>query len=324
MLYNKLIETIDQKRILHDALSTLALGTDASFYRLIPQMVIMAKDETEVSFILRECSKNGLPVTFRAAGTSLSGQAITDSVLVIAGTALMTLQHKGASFALFRSLSYPFDLMNSVTTGIGDRFAGVWEAKEENSRLKKQLTALLLERQRYAEIMEENKRLKEVLSVKDSQPNYLATARVIARGYDRLLNTIILDKGSSGGIKKDMAVITARGLVGKVYTVKPGVCEALLLRDPNFSVAARLQDGRSEGIISGAGSSCMLKYIPPEIEVKKGAVVISSGLDGIFPPGIPIGVVSKVKREGIGFFQEITVQPFQSDASVEEAVILSK
>ena len=86
ILYNKLIETIDQKRILHDALSTLALGTDASFYRLIPQMVIRAKDEAEVSFILRECSKHGLPVTFRAAGTSLSGQAITDSVLVIAGT----------------------------------------------------------------------------------------------------------------------------------------------------------------------------------------------------------------------------------------------
>ena len=85
ILYKKLIETIDQKRIFHDPLYTLALGTDASFYRLIPEMVIRAKDEKEVSLILQECSKLGIPVTFRAAGTSLSGQAITDSVLVIAG-----------------------------------------------------------------------------------------------------------------------------------------------------------------------------------------------------------------------------------------------
>ena len=85
ILYQKLVEAIDQKRILHDPLHTLALGTDASFYRLIPQMVIRANDEREVSFILRECSKLGISVTFRAAGTSLSGQAITDSVLIIAG-----------------------------------------------------------------------------------------------------------------------------------------------------------------------------------------------------------------------------------------------
>ncbi len=85
VLYEKLIDFIDRKRIFHDPLYTLALGTDASFYRLIPKMVIRAKDEKEISLILMECSKLRIPVTFRAAGTSLSGQAITDSVLVIAG-----------------------------------------------------------------------------------------------------------------------------------------------------------------------------------------------------------------------------------------------
>ncbi len=84
-LFHSLSGIIDQKRILHDPLYTLALGTDASFYRLIPEMVIRTIDEEEVSLILRECSSLSVPVTFRAAGTSLSGQAITDSVLVIAG-----------------------------------------------------------------------------------------------------------------------------------------------------------------------------------------------------------------------------------------------
>ena len=82
ILYENLIRIIDKKRIFHDPLHTLAFGTDASFYRLIPKIVIRANDENEVSLIIKKCSELAIPVTFRAAGTSLSGQAISDSVLV--------------------------------------------------------------------------------------------------------------------------------------------------------------------------------------------------------------------------------------------------
>jgi len=85
VLYQQLSSVIDPKRIFHDPLHTLAFGSDASFYRLIPQLVIKAKNEAEVSLILQESSRLNLPVTFRAAGTSLSGQAISESILVIAG-----------------------------------------------------------------------------------------------------------------------------------------------------------------------------------------------------------------------------------------------
>jgi D-lactate dehydrogenase len=84
-LFNRLSGSIDPKRMFHDPLHTLAFGTDASFYRLIPKLVIKAKNDEEVSLILHETNSLELPVTFRAAGTSLSGQAISDSVLVIAG-----------------------------------------------------------------------------------------------------------------------------------------------------------------------------------------------------------------------------------------------
>jgi D-lactate dehydrogenase len=86
LLYERLTAYVDKKRIFHDPLYTLAYGTDASFYRLIPKLVIIARDEKEVSLILKESCELSLPVTFRAAGTSLSGQAITNSVLVIAGS----------------------------------------------------------------------------------------------------------------------------------------------------------------------------------------------------------------------------------------------
>lgn len=84
-LYDRLSGKIDSGRMFHDPLNTLAFGTDASFYRLIPKLVIKAADEKEVALILRETNQLGLAVTFRAAGTSLSGQSISDSVLVIAG-----------------------------------------------------------------------------------------------------------------------------------------------------------------------------------------------------------------------------------------------
>jgi len=82
---NEISRTIDRRRIYTDDLRRLAWGTDAGFYRLIPQVVVRVADETEVSLVLREASRRHLPVTFRAAGTSLSGQAISDSILVVAG-----------------------------------------------------------------------------------------------------------------------------------------------------------------------------------------------------------------------------------------------
>ncbi|MCR5710450.1 MAG: FAD-binding oxidoreductase [Bacteroidales bacterium] len=81
--YEALLPVIPAKRMFHDALSTLAFGTDASFYRLIPKLVIRARDEREISAILHQADLQNIPVTFRAAGTSLSGQAVSDSVLVI-------------------------------------------------------------------------------------------------------------------------------------------------------------------------------------------------------------------------------------------------
>jgi D-lactate dehydrogenase len=101
-LYDHIVPTIDRHRIFHDPLHTLAFGTDASFYRLIPKMVIKARNEAEISLILEESSKLKIAVTFRAAGTSLSGQAITDSVLVIAGShwKKAVVEENGASIRL--------------------------------------------------------------------------------------------------------------------------------------------------------------------------------------------------------------------------------
>ena len=84
-LHDELRAFIPAERLLTDPLSTLAFGTDASFYRLVPKLVVQVENEAEVRHVLERAREHATPVTFRAAGTSLSGQAVTDSVLVVLG-----------------------------------------------------------------------------------------------------------------------------------------------------------------------------------------------------------------------------------------------
>ncbi len=197
--------------------------------------------------------------------------------------------------------------------------------EEENRRLRAELSQLLQEQQKWQEAFRENEKLRALLDLKEKELHYVTSARVIARGTDQWSNTFILDKGMKDGILKDMVAVTEKGLVGKISEVSPSYAYILLLTDINFASAARLQSGRTEGILSGTGfRSCQLKFIPYDEELKTGDVVVTSGLDTFFPPGIPLGYISKVsKREG-GLFQHIEVIPFVDNSKVEVVTIIRR
>jgi rod shape-determining protein MreC len=194
----------------------------------------------------------------------------------------------------------------------------------ENRALKKRVQELLLEREKYREAVFENRRLRDLLALKEQHRDYVATARVIASGVDNWTHTLLLDKGSSAGIAKDMTAITPKGLAGKVANVTGSYSRLLLLNDINFSASVRLQDSRTEGVLSGTGARrCVLKYVSPDQQVKTGEIVITSGLDMLFPAGIPVGYVSKVGgRAGESNFLYIEVQPFQDSAEIEEVILV--
>lgn len=241
---------------------------------------------------------------------------------------LVIYQYKNIPYPIQTTLKdilfYPVDSLNSLSRAIKFSILDLINTYKENKSLKEQINKLMLERQIFSEIIQENKRLKEALSLKEMEPKYLTTARIISKGYDRFLQTMIIDKGRKDGILKDMTVITPKGLVGKIYSVREDFSVVLLLKDPNFSAAVRLKDTRIEGIISGTGGRyCILKYISPEEDIKVGEIVVTSGLDGIFPKGIPVGFIKSVKKEGIEFFLDITVSPFQDDKKLEEVIILT-
>lgn len=211
-----------------------------------------------------------------------------------------------------------------LTDSIKQPFRTLTLREKENRLLEKRIDELLLERQKYQEAAEEIKRLRELLDLREKQTSYKASAHVIARGDGHLTNTFTLDKGRKDGVEKDMSVISTKGLAGKIFGVSDSYSRLLLITNINFSAAVRLKDSRREGVLAGTGAGkCILKYIPYEEEVNVGDIVITSGLDRLFPPGIPVGYVSRVdKKSQSGHFQTIEVLPFQDDTQIEEVLII--
>jgi rod shape-determining protein MreC len=211
----------------------------------------------------------------------------------------------------------------SAADSITSPFKKIALRDEENQLLRKRIDELLPERAKYQEAVLENKRLNELLKLRESRQQYVAAAKVLSRGTDQWSHTLVLDKGRKEGVARDMSAIAPKGFAGKISDVTESYAKLLLLTDINFSASVRLQESRKEGIISGTGTkNVILKYIPYEDEIKIGDIVITSGLDQLFPPGIPVGFISKLDKQGAGHFQYIEVTPYVDNSKLEEVLII--
>jgi len=250
-------------------------------------------------------------------------------LFIILSLSLMTFQSNRKPLLLLSPLTGVLDLFYDFGHSVGDfvkaPFKRMLLRDQENIRLKAEVSKMLQEQQACREAFLENKRLRELLALKGTERRYVAAARVIGKNTEQWSNTVVLDKGLSDGVMKDMIAVTDKGLVGKVTDVSRHYSYLLLTVDINFSAAARLQESRTEGVISGTGfGKCRLRYVPHEEKVKKGDVVITSGLDALFPQGIPIGYVSDVDNKVSGFFQNIEVQPFVDTSKIEAVMIIQR
>lgn len=249
-------------------------------------------------------------------------------VLITVSFMLMTYQSK-KDYSLTSSFinnlfNNTFMITKTLSDSVKKPFKKMALREEENKKLRKRIDDLLMEREKYQEAIRENKRLKKFLQLSANQKNYVITAKIIARGLDHFTNIIIINKGLKDGVLKDMSAITPKGLTGKIISVSNSHSQLLPITDINFSAAVRLRDSRKEGVVSGTGTrKCILKYISLDEDIQTGNVIITSGLDSFFPPGIPVGYVSKVDSKGTrGHFQYIEVIPFQDSTKLEEVIII--
>lgn len=169
-------------------------------------------------------------------------------LFIILSLGLMTYQSKKEHFLPLRFLNNTLNgfhaIVNSVKDSVTSPFKKMLIREEENTRLKAEIKGLREEQQKYQEALLENRRLRELLSLKGKDHGYVTAARVIARGADQWSNTFVLDKGLSDGVTKDMTAITPKGLIGKISGVSNSYSYLLLLTDLNFSAAVRLQESR--------------------------------------------------------------------------------
>jgi rod shape-determining protein MreC len=220
----------------------------------------------------------------------------------------------------------------------GDFFARTVRSVNELNKLQSEYENLLEQLKTYktlerdlVELREENNRLREQLHFSSRLAIRHEPAEIIAKDPSNLFNTIVINKGSKHGIKRDMPVIAYQdgfhGLMGKIVNVGILSSEVLPLYDRSCSVAARLQESRYEGLITGQGNNSayiQMRYVKKRArsEIKYGDLIITSGLSRIYPQGIYIGRVRSIAAKEYESTLTIDIEPIIDFTKIENVFVL--
>jgi len=194
---------------------------------------------------------------------------------------------------------------------------------KENAQLNRSLKQAEEKNNRLVEMELSHARLKRLFDFQGTLQKRVVAAEVIGRDPSPWFKTIIINKGSREGVERGMPVVIPEGIAGLVTDVARNYAKILLVIDQNNAVDALIQRTRARGIIKGEPSGrLMLQYVLRKHEIQVGDVVISSGLDGVFPKGIRIGFVREVNKPDSGIFQQLAVTPYADFEKLEEVLVV--
>lgn len=261
-------------------------------------------------------------------------------IILIVISSISLSFNAGGFIINFRNLG--FTILSTVENGISSITYFVKDSVKEVKKhfnLKKEYEVLLEKVKNYeimqqtnANIRKENARLKEQLAFVDSINQKTISANIISRGADNLHTTLIINKGSNHGIKKNMSVISTQegniGVVGKVISVGYITSQIMPIYNIDCSLSARLQNTRDIGLISGNGSEDLplsMKYIKKRVigDLHFGDVIVTSGENGNYLKDIPIGTISKITVLDYDTSLDIEVTPVVNFSRLESVVIVS-
>lgn len=194
----------------------------------------------------------------------------------------------------------------------------------ENRRLRAELHALALRLETLQEMAQENRRLQALLEMPAPAEGRLRAARVIGKDATNWFRSLLVDRGAGQGLERNAPVIAPQGLVGRVVDAAPFVARVQLVTDPVSSVSALVQRTRVAGIATGDGGPTLrLRYLPLLADVVVGDRVVTSGMGGVFPKGIPLGTVTALERRSGALFQEAVLEPAVDFSKLEEVLVLA-
>jgi rod shape-determining protein MreC len=196
--------------------------------------------------------------------------------------------------------------------------------RQENRELKQEIEQLRIEQVRLNEDAEQARRLQALLGFKEQFISKTLPAQVIGSSGSEQSRSIYIDKGSRDGIRPDMAVITAEGVVGKVLRAFRTTSQVLLVNDQTSGVGAILEKTRLQGVLRGTPlGEVVLEKVMSDETVQPGEKVLTSGGDQIFPKGLPVGTVTKVSP-GAELFLNIRVKPAADLSRLEEVLVITQ
>ena len=217
-------------------------------------------------------------------------------------------------YPLQRVLQLPGEAAAYVATYFSSQRALV----VDNAALKERLLADARSLQGYGALEQENTRLRTLLGVETRFHGAATAAEVLYSGRDPFTQKLFIDKGESAGVQPGQAVIDETGVVGQVTRVLPSVAEVTLVTDKDHAVPVKVERSGVRSVMYGAGSGRLpeLRFLSPNAEIQTGDRLVTSGIDGTYPPGLAVAQVVSVERETGQMFARVTCRPL---AGVEKS-----
>jgi rod shape-determining protein MreC len=213
----------------------------------------------------------------------------------------------------------------SIARRIGDFFSTHGSLREDNARLARESyenAALLLQ---LKALQSENAQLRELLEARKRLNIQLAAAEVLYAARDPFSRKVVIDRGSQQDVRAGQPVVDNRGLVGQVTRAYPWLAEVTLVTDKGQFVPVQNVRNGLRAVLSGTGSdgALELRFIPLNADFQSGDELVTSGIDGVYPPGLPVARVTKVERSAEQIFARITGTPLGGVANHTHVLIVS-
>lgn len=227
-----------------------------------------------------------------------------------------------ALYPLQRAAAIPGEILESV----GAYFASKEALTRENERLKRALVERGTAVQGFAATQQELARLKALLDLKLARSDNAIAVEVLYTGRDPFSQKLFVDKGREAGVAAGAAVVDADGVVGQVTRLYPFMAEVTLVTDKDHVIPVKIERTGARAVMagSGAGRAPELRFMPPAADVRVGDILVTSGLDGTYPPGLAVAKVATVERETGQMFARIALTPLAGVERSEQLLVMTR
>jgi rod shape-determining protein MreC len=235
--------------------------------------------------------------------------------------AFWAIQHSGWPQRALAGVVAGLSRVSGAWTGVREGVQGHFTTGEDNVRLRRQIEQFTWQMQTFESVLAENARLRKLANVK-APPGYRRlTVPVIGRSPDTWHAQVIVGAGRADGVVPDVAALAAEGLVGRVITVSEHSATVQLVTDPQCAVSCLVVRSNAFGVVAGRfNGEAGFSYLKQNADVKKGDLLSTSGY-GVFPKGIPVGLVRQVTRLASRINAEITVDLMADVDNLQEVVL---